>query len=577
MSLSDSGLGAVQTPHAPPPANGIPEAAETAGATLPFAADTGGLGLGALPYHSRRIPVVAARGVVATSQALAAQAGLHMLRQGGSAVDAALATAIALTVVEPTSNGIGGDAFALIWDGGRLHGFNGSGRAPAAHTPDLFWSRGLSEIPDRGWLSVTVPGAPAAWRDLHARFGRLPFAALFQPAIEYAEHGYPVSPVTAAGWAAAAQTYAAEATGPEYRGWFETFAPRGRAPRAGEIWASPGHARTLRLIGESNAEAFYAGELATEIERFATTTGGYITAADIAAHASTWVEPISTSYRGYEVWEIPPNGQGITALLALNILEGFDLARHPRESTESYHLQIEAMKLAFADARRYVADPEHAPVPIRGLLDKRYAAERRALIGDRALQPAPGTPPEGGTVYLCAADAGGMMVSYIQSNYSGFGSGVVVPGTGIALQNRGRGFSLNAEHANLIAPGKRPYHTIIPAFLTREGRAIGPFGVMGGFMQPQGHLQVIVNQVDYAMNPQAALDAPRWRWVEGRDIEVEAGVPQHVMYGLTTRGHMVTISHRPSLFGKGQIIARAPNDAYIAATEPRADGCAAGY
>ncbi|MGH2601723.1 MAG: gamma-glutamyltransferase family protein, partial [Dehalococcoidia bacterium] len=343
------------------------------------------------------------------------------------------------------------------------------------------------------------------------------------------------------------------------------------------LWASPGHARTLRLIAESNAEAFYAGNLAAEVERFATATGGHITAADIAAHTSTWVEPISTTYRGYDVWEIPPNGQGIAALLALNILEGFDLRRHPRESVESYHLQLEAMKLAFADARRYVADPEHASVPIRGLLDKRYAAARRALISDRALQPEPGTPPEGGTVYLCAADADGMMVSYIQSNYNGFGSGVVVPGTGIALQNRGRAFSLERDHPNLVAPGKRPYHTIIPAFLTRDGRPIGPFGVMGGFMQPQGHVQVIVNQVDYGMNPQAALDAPRWRWVEGRDVEVEAGVPHHVMHGLSTRGHTVAISHRPALFGKGQIIARAPTGAYIAGTEPRADGCAAAY
>ena len=538
---------------------------------------TAALGLPGLPYPSRRMPVVAAKGVVATSQQLAAQAGLAMLRRGGNAVDAAIATAATLTVVEPTSNGIGADAFALIWDGTRLHGLNGSGRAPAAHTLDLFRSRGLGAVPPRGWLPVTVPGAPATWRDLHERFGRLPFAEVFGPAIEYAEHGYPVSPVTATAWSAAYRLYEQANRGPEYRAWFETFAPGGRAPQAGEIWSSLGHARTLRLIADSRAEAFYCGELAGEIERFAAETGGHLTRADLAAHTSTWVEPISTNYRGYDVWEIPPNGQGITALIALNILEGFDLTACPRESTDSYHLQIEATKLAFADAARYIADPEHAAVPVRGLLDKGYPAERRRQIGERALQPAPGRLPEGGTVYLCAADADGMMVSFIQSNYRGFGSGIVVPGTGIALQNRGEGFSLDPEHPNALSPGKRPYHTIIPSFLTRDGRAIGPFGVMGGYMQPQGHLQMVVNQVDYKMNPQASLDAPRWRWVQGTEIELEAGVPQQIMHGLAARGHAVTVNPRPAQYGKGQIIARQPNGAYIAGTEPRADGCAAAF
>jgi gamma-glutamyltranspeptidase/glutathione hydrolase len=548
-----------------------------ASGAVPFAVDTTSLGLAGLPYASRRIPVIATRGVVATSQPLAAQAGLRMLLQGGNAVDAAVATAIALTVVEPNVNGIGGDAFALVWDGARLHGLNGSGRAPAQLTPDVLLRRGLREMPARGWLTVTVPGAPAAWRDLHGRFGRLPFGALFQPAIEYAECGYAVTPLTAAAWAVAHQLYRAENHSPEFAGWFDTFAPNDCPPRPGDIWSSPGHARTLRLIAESGAEAFYRGEMAHTIERFAADTGGHITAADLAAHTSTWVEPVSTSYRGYEVWEIPPNGQGITALIALNILEGFEIARYPRDSADSFHLQIEAMKLAFADGGRYIADPAHAAVPVAGLLDKGYAAERRALIGDRALMPSPGSPPEGGTVYLCAADADGMMVSLIQSNFNGFGSGIVVPGTGISLQNRGRGFSLDPAHPNLLAPGKRPYHTIIPAFLTREGRAIGPFGVMGGTMQPQGHVQMVVNQVDYGMNPQAALDAPRWRWVQGRDVEIEAEIPDHVFHGLAARGHLVTVNPRPALFGRGQIIARLPNGAYVAGTEPRADGCAAAF
>ncbi|HVG95604.1 MAG TPA: gamma-glutamyltransferase family protein [Chloroflexota bacterium] len=529
------------------------------------------------------MPVLAARGVVATSQPLAAQAGLSMLQRGGNAVARAASTAIALTVVEPTSNGIGADAFALIWDGSRLHGLNGSGRAPASHTLDLFRDRGLSEMPGQGWLPVTVPGAPGAWRDVHARFGKLPFATLFEPAIAYAESGFPVSPVTAASWASTARGYGASAAhaAPAFRGWFETFTREGerggRGPRPGVLWRLPDHAATLRRIAASNAESFYRGDLAAAIVRFAAETDGFLVAADLGAHSSTWVEPIGTSYRGYEVWEIPPNGQGIAALGALNILEGIDLGRRPRESAAAYHVQLEAMKLAFADAQRYVADPDHADVPVQGLLDKAYAASRRAAIGEEALTPAPGEPRRGGTVYLCAADGDGMMVSFIQSNFQGFGSGVVVPGTGIALQNRGRGFTLDPEHPNRVAPGKRPFHTIIPAFLTRDGAAVGPFGVMGGHMQPQGHVQMVVNQLDYGLNPQASLDAPRWQWLSGRQVLLEPDVPQHVLLGLQTRGHQVTVQPNLGQFGKGQIIWRLPGGAYVAGSEPRADGCAVGF
>ncbi len=535
------------------------------------------LGVADFPYPSRRMPVLASRGVVATSEPLAAQAGLGMLQRGGNAVDAVIATAITLTVVEPTSNGIGSDAFALIWDGKTLHGLNGSGRAPATHSLGLFQEQDLQEVPARGWLPVTIPGAPAVWRDLHRRFGKLPFEVLFEPAIYYAEGGFPVAPVTAAGWAGSARTFGQTLTGPAFRGWFETFTRGGRGPQPGEVWRLPDHARTLRCIAESAGEAFYGGDLARTIATFAAETDGYITADDLAAHTSTWVEPISASYRGYEVWEIPPNGQGIAALMALNILEGFDLARQPRESAQSYHLQVEAMKLAFADVQRYVADPEHAAVPVPGLLDKGYAGERRALIGDQALAPAPGEPARGGTVYLCAADGDGMMVSFIQSNYQGFGSGIVVPGTGIALQNRGHGFSLQPDHPNVVAPGKRPFHTIIPAFLTRAGEAVGPFGVMGGHMQPQGHLQMVVNQVDYGLNPQASLDAPRWQWLRGREVGLEQAVPGHVVHGLHSRGHEVVVQHSASSFGKGQIIRRLAGGAYVAGSEPRADGCAVGF
>ena len=534
------------------------------------------LDLSKLPYASTRQPLFAARGVVATSQPLAAQAGLTMLRLGGNAVDAAIATAVALTVVEPTSNGIGADMFALIWDGAQLHGLNGSGRAPSALTPEALRRRGHDSMPTHGWLSVTVPGAPAAWRDLYARFGKLPFATLFAPAIEYAEQGYPISPILGYYWGRAAEPARTRA-GAEFHGWTETFAPNGHAPAVGEIWRSPGHARSLRRIAESDAQDFYHGEVAERIVRFASETGGLLNADDLAGHTSSWVAPISASYRGYDVWEIPPNGQGITALIALNILEGFAFDQFPRDSAQSYHLQIEAIKLAFADAQRYVADPQHAPVPTDALLSKSYADTRRSLIGDQALDPAAGDPLRGGTVYLCTADGDGMMVSLIQSNYMGFGSGIVVPNTGIALQNRGAGFTLQEGHLNQLAPGKRPFHTIIPGFLTHDGRPIGPFGVMGGHMQPQGHVQMIVNTLDYRLNPQASLDAPRWYWERGRELWLEPGTPPELVQELAGRGHQVTVAPERGLFGRGQIIWRLPSGGYVAGSDGRADGYAVGY
>jgi gamma-glutamyltranspeptidase/glutathione hydrolase len=527
------------------------------------------------PYNSRRSPIFARRGLVATSQPLAAQAGLAILRQGGNAADAALATAIALTVIEPCSNGIGGDAFALVWDGQKLHGLNGSGRAPAALTIERVKKLGHQSLPEHGWLPVTVPGAPAAWRDFHSRFGKLTFEKLFEPAIEYAEQGYPVSPMVA--WQAAATNVFGLLKSPEFQGWMETFAPSGRAPGIGEVWKSPSHAMTLRRIAQSKSEDFYEGALAKGIAEFAKKTGGFITEADLAEHESTWVEPIKTNYRGYDVWEIPPNGQGITALIGLNILEGFELAPMARDSARSLHYQIEALKLAFADAHRFVADPAFAAVPTLQLLNKSYASTRRALIDDRALQPEAGDPYSGGTVYLCTADENGMMVSFIQSNYMGFGSGVVVPGTGIALQNRGHSFRLDPSHPNALQPRKRPYHTIIPGFLTKEGRAIGPFGVMGGFMQPQGHLQMMVNTIDYSMNPQASLDAPRWQWVQGKEIQIEADTDPKLVDALKAMGHDVKIAPAGGRFGRGQIIWQLPSGVYVAGSDKRADGCAAGF
>lgn len=518
---------------------------------------------------------VFARNVVATSQPLAAQAGLEILRRGGNAVDAAIATAIALTVVEPCSNGIGGDCFALVWQGDKLHGLNASGRAPMLHTPERF--AGMSEIPERGWLSVTVPGAVMGWRDLHRKFGKLPFAALFEPAIRYAEEGFPISATIYYGWSYSVLHRLSKLTGDEYAGYRATFTIDGRAPVIGEIFRNPDQAKTLRLIAETEGAAFYTGEIAEKIEDFAKKTGGLLRVSDLVAHHNEWVDPIHVNYRGYDVWEIPPNGQGIAALMALNILEGYDLGSMPRESLEAYHLQIEAMKLATADSWRYVADPALAPVPINGLISKDYAADRRKLITSRAMIPTPGQPPNSDTVYLCAADADGMMVSFIQSNYGGFGSYIVPPGTGVALQNRGNGFVLDPKHPNAIAPGKRPFHTIIPGFMTRHGQPCGPFGVMGGRMQPAGHVQMVLNTVDWGMHPQASLDAARWFWWEGDYTKLEPTVPAEVVQGLRERGHDIEVDAELDAFGRGQIIWRLPSGAYVAGSDNRTDGCAAGY
>jgi len=511
------------------------------------------------------------RVAVATSQNLAALAGIEMLLAGGNAVDAAIAMAIALTVVEPTSNGIGSDAFALVWDG-KLHGLNASGKS--ANLLDLAAFTNLQEIPANGWLPVTVPGAVSAWRKLWERWGKLPFEQLFSPGIRYAEEGFPVSPVTAQAWKRAERIFL-PLNRPEFQHFQEVFFRGNRAPEAGEIWRSELHGQTLRAIASDGGESFYQGEIAQLIADFAADTGGFLTTEDLANHQAEWVEPISTDYRGLTVWEIPPNGQGIAALMALNILEGFDIAKYPRESVESYHLQIEAMKLAFADVHRHVADVRFMRVAAEHLLDKTYAAERRNLIGDKAISLAETGLPKGGTVYLAAAD-GELMVSFIQSNFEGFGSGILVPGTGIALHNRGLGFSLEAGHPNQIAPAKRPFHTIIPGFLTKDNQPLGPFGVMGGQMQPQGHLQVVLNMVDYGMNPQAALDAPRWHFVAGKRVLLESAVSPNIAQLLVEKGHEVRVTEDTYLFGKGQIILRQ-DGVFVAGSEPRADGMAIAF
>jgi gamma-glutamyltranspeptidase / glutathione hydrolase len=519
------------------------------------------------PYTSQRMPVLASN-IVATSQPLAAQAGLRMLLKGGSAVDAALAAAMTLTVVEPTSNGIGSDAFALIWDGKQLHGLNASGRSPAAWSPKRF--AGLSAIPNRGWDSVTVPGCVSAWRMLSEKFGKLPFADLAEPAIRYAADGYLVSPTIARLWAKQAPDLA------DQPGFREAFMPRGRAPQAGELFRHPGQARTLELIAESRGEAFYRGELAERMVAHSRENGGVLSMEDLASHQSDWVAPIAIDYRGYQVHEIPPNGWGIACLMALGMLENFDMASLAPESPQSLHLQVEAMKLAFADAQQHIADPAAMRVSTAALLDKSYLKERAKLIDrSRAGKPAFGTP-RGGTVYLTTADASGMMVSYIQSNYQGFGSGVVVPGTGISLQNRGIGFVLTEGHVNQVGPRKRPFHTIIPAFMTRGAEPIMGFGVMGGYMQAQGHLQMALRRVDHGQNPQAMIDAPRWR-VDGTVVNVEEAMPAQTIKALESFGHPVAVAERFNTdFGRAQIILKTEGG-YVGASEWRTDGQAVGF
>ena len=521
------------------------------------------------PYASQRMPVLA-RNCVATSQPLAAQAGLRMMLKGGNAVDAVLATAISLTVLEPTSNGIGSDAFCILWDGKKLQGLNASGRSPAAWTPD--WFKGKSAMPQRGWDSVTVPGAVSAWVALSEKYGKLPFADLFEPAIKYAADGYMVSPTISRLWA----NGAAELK--DQPGFAQAFMPKGRALAAGEKFASPAHARTLQRIAETKGVAFYHGDLAEKIAAFSRQHGAALTLDDLAAHTLDWVEPIGIDYRGYTLHEIPPNGQGIAALIALGILENFDVASLPVDSPDSMHLQIEAMKLAFADINEYVSDISTMRITPAQMLDKSYLKERAKLIDmKKAGTPAFGTPGKGGTVYLTAADESGMMVSYIQSNYSGFGSGVVVPDTGISLQNRGLGFSLKAGHANIVAPRKRPFHTIIPGFLTQGGKPLMSFGVMGGSMQAQGHMQVVSRMVDCHQNPQAASDAPRWRIDNEVNVGIECGIAPETIAALQARGHILPQADRWSTdFGRAQLIYKM-EDGYFAASERRTDGQAVGY
>lgn len=527
-------------------------------------------------YPSRRSLVYGREGMVATTQPLAAEAGLEMIRKGGNAVDAAIATAACLTVMEPTGCGIGGDAFALVWSDGTLHALNGSGHAAALASAANLRNAGHKKMPLFGWHTVNVPGIPAAWAELSNRFGKLPFTSVLVPAIHYAAAGFPVSPMIAFQWEKAFAGLARELRGDEYKYIFDAFTINGRPPYAGELWKNPAQAESLRKIAETRSDAFYRGEIAAKIDAFSKRYGGWIRGEDLAAFKPQWVEPISTNYGGLDVWEIPPNGQGIVALMALNILKCFDLPA--RESPEAYHLQIEAAKLAFADALEYVADPNGMKYTVQQLLSQEYAAERAKLINIRkASLPAAGNPFCGGTVYLATADSSGGMVSFIQSNYRGFGSGLAVPGTGITLHNRGNNFNLDPKSPNCLAPGKKPYHTIIPGFLTKSGAPVGPFGVMGAFMQPQGHIQVVLNLTQYKMNPQDALNAPRWQWLEGLTIGIESSAGEEIIAGLRTLGHNVNLAKDTISYGRGEIIIKDGNGILAGATEPRVDGHVAAF
>jgi len=533
-------------------------------------------------FRSHRSPVLGRRGMCASSQPLASAVGVSILNAGGSAADAGVAMAAALNVTEPTSTGLGGDMFALYYQVSdrRVYALNGSGRAPAALSLARLQAEGLgATLPPAHPYTITVPGACAGWVDLLARFGRLPLPVVLAPAIELAESGFPTAPITAYFWERAAANLLARAlNGRE-------MTIEGRAPQPGEIFRNPGLARTLRAIAEGGKAAYYEGEIARAIAAIVTEAGGCLTEADLAGHTSTWVEPISVEYQGLRIWECPPNGQGLAALIALNLIKGFDLSGMDPLGTQRMHLQIEAMRLAFADAFRFIADPAFSTIPLAGLLSDEYAAERRKWIDPQAALPQVehGTPPAvSDTVYFCAVDETGNACSFIASNYMGFGTGIVPRGWGFTLQNRGHNFSLDPSSPNALAPGKRPYHTIIPAMATHSGSGElhGPFGVMGGFMQPQGHLQVVIGMQNDQLDPQAALDRPRFCLTPNGthpQIALEEGIPPQTIARLVEMGHPVDIvsGMARAMFGRGQIILRNPHTGVLCAgSDPRADGCA---
>ena len=525
-------------------------------------------------YPSVRNVVYAKSGMVCSTQPFVSSVGQQTLAKGGNAMDAAVAMSAAMALAEPTSNGLGGDAFALIWWRGKLYGLNASGVAPQKLSAEEILSKGFKKMPADGWIPTMVPGMPKACAMVQRRFCTMDLKELWKPVIRAAKYGLPLQSNTALLWEREYRRLnkASETWGKEpFQGWFEAFTKDGRPYRAGELFTWEAMADTLLELAETSCDSFYEGNLARKICDFSRKTGGYFQESDFEDYSAMWVDPISTDYRGYQICEIPPNGHGITALMALNILKGFDLGTD-RDNPLAWHRMIEALKLAFIDAKEYVADPRFMKASVEDMLSEKYAERRRALIGEKALMPFPGNPSGSDTVYFCTADGQGNMVSWIQSNYMSFGSGVVIPGTGISLQNRGANFSLDPESDNFLRGGKRSYHTIIPGFMCKEGKAVGPFGVMGGFMQPQGHLMVVSNTVDFGMNPQEALDCPRFQWTGGKHIILERETPEAVIADLKARGHEIEIAKERTNMGRGQIIWRTEEDLLCGGTESRADG-----
>lgn len=532
-----------------------------------------------------RSEVIAKHGIACTSQPLATQVALDILKAGGNAVDAAIAANAMLGLVEPTGNGIGGDLFAIVWDArsGKLHGLNASGRSPRSLTLDYFKKNGYEKIPAYGPLPVSVPGCVDGWFELHAKFGNLPMEKILEPAIRYAREGFPVTELIAYYWDSGARALS------RFPNVADVYMPGGKSPAKGDIFQNPQLAGTLEMIAAGGRDAFYQGEIARTIDRYMKEQGGFLSYEDLASHTSEWVEPVSTSYRGYDIWELPPNGQGIAALQILNILEGFDIGAMGFGSDEYIHCFVEAKKLAFEDRAKYYADPDFSQVPVEKLISKQYADGRRAQINPSLASRAPGAGviEQGNTIYLTVADEAGNMVSLIQSNYRGLGSGMCPPGLGFILQDRGELFSLEEGHPNVYEPGKRPFHTIIPAFITRDGKPRVSFGVMGGSMQPQGHAQIVVNLIDFGMNLQEAGDAPRIRhggssqptgevMTDGGIVYLESGIPYESIRGLVRRGHIVQFD----LGGYGgyqAILWDEEKGVYFGASESRKDGQAAGY
>lgn len=524
-------------------------------------------------YASHRNVVFANKGMCCSTSPIASQVGIETMKKGGNAIDAALAMATTLPLVEPTGNGLGSDFFALIWTKGKLYGMNGSGVEPMAMNAQIVKDAGYEAVPFDGWLPVMVPGAPSAWAEIRKRFGTLSMEEIAAPAIKYAEEGFNIPVNVYKQWKAEVARFTAAAKkNPEVFGpWVEQFSDNGKMFAPGTLFKNPDYAKTMRELAATDCESFYRGDLMKKMVEFSDKTGGYLAASDFENYRAEWVEPISTDYKGYTVSEIPPNGHGITVLMALNMLKGMELSAD-RDSADTYHKIIETVKLAFVDTKKFVADPRFMKTKVEDMLSDRYADVRRALIGHDAVMPEAGDPACGGTVYFCTADTEGNMCSFIQSNYNRFGSGIVVPGTGITLQDRGANFSLDPESDNYLEGGKKAYHTIIPGFLSKDGKPVGPFGVMGGFMQPQGHVQVVVNTIDYHMNPQEALDAPRFQWVGGKKVQLEREVDAHVAYDLAERGHQVEILNTNLSMGRGQIIWQREDGTLVGGTEPRADG-----